>query len=226
MISIQNISKSYGSKQVLQEVSITLEPGRVYGVVGENGAGKTTFFKCLAGLESYSGKIESPYQPMKNYMGFLPTTPVFMSKITGWEYLKLLSIARDNSEEGFEERNIFELDLQQYVETYSTGMQKKLAFLGVLLQNNEIFILDEPFNGVDIHSNIIIAEIIKKLKALNKIVVISSHIFSILSETCDEIHVLEKGRFTKSVSKEDFEMLNEEMKNFAVGNHVEKLNLR
>lgn len=226
MIEVNKISKSYGRKSVLHELCLTLEKGKVYGIVGENGAGKTTLFRCLAGLENFEGEITSEYQPLKNHMGLLPTNPVFMSKITGWEYLKLLSISRGNSEENFEEKNVFDLDLNQYVETYSTGMKKKLALLGVLLQNNEVFVLDEPFNGVDIHSNIIIAEIISKLKNLNKVVLISSHIFSILSETCDEIHVLENGSFTKSVAKNEFHLLDEQMKKFAVGNRIDKLNLR
>lgn len=226
MIKVNKISKSFGRKPVLNELSLSLEKGRVYGIVGENGAGKTTFFRCLAGLENFEGEIISELQPLKNYMGLLPTNPVFMSKITGWEYLKLLSISRGHTEEGFEEKNIFELDLNQYVDTYSTGMKKKLALLGVLLQNNEVFVLDEPFNGVDIHSNIIIAELILKLKSLNKVVLISSHIFSILSDTCDEIHVLENGAFVKNVSKKEFHLLDEQMRKFAVGNRIDKLNLR
>ena len=225
MIKIENISKSYGSKSVLKDLSLTLSRGKVYGIVGENGAGKTTLFKCLAGLESFDGEIKSELHPLKNHIGLLPTNPIFMSKITGWEYLKLLSVSRNIKEEQFEEKNIFELDLNQFVETYSTGMKKKLALLGVLLQNNEIFVLDEPFNGVDIHSNIIIAEIILKLKSLNKVVIISSHIFSILSETCDEIHVLENGTFTEQVGKKDFHLLDEKMRKFAVGNRIDKLNL-
>ena len=226
MIKIENISKSYGRKSVLKDLNLNLSRGKVYGIVGENGAGKTTLFKCLAGLESYDGEIKSELQPLKNHIGLLPTNPIFMSKITGWEYLKLLSVSRNIKEEQFEEKNIFELDLNQFVETYSTGMKKKLAFLGVLLQNNEVFVLDEPFNGVDIHSNIIIAEIILKLKSLNKVVIISSHIFSILSETCDEIYVLENGTFTEQVGKKDFHLLDKKMRKFAVGNRIEKLNLR
>ena len=226
MIKMENISKSYGRKSVLKDLNLNLSRGRVYGIVGENGAGKTTLFKCLAGLESYDGEIKAELQPLKNHIGLLPTNPIFMSKITGWEYLKLLSVSRNIKEEEFEEKNIFELDLNQFVETYSTGMKKKLALLGVLLQNNEVFVLDEPFNGVDIHSNIIITEIILKLKSLNKVVIISSHIFSILSETCDEIHVLENGTFTEQVGKKDFHLLDEKMRKFAVGNRIEKLNLR
>ena len=225
MIKVKNVFKSYGNTAVLKGINIDLYKGTIYGIVGENGAGKTTLFRSIASLEDYDGKIESDFQNLKNHLGFLQTNPIFMSRITGWEYLKLLCLARNISLENFEEKNIFELPLGQYVETYSTGMKKKLALMGLLLQKNEIFILDEPFNGVDIHSNIIISEIIKKLKSLNKIVLISSHIFSTLSDICDEIHLLKEGSFVKSAKKEGFKQLDEEMKKFVLGNRVEKLNL-
>lgn len=90
-------------------------------------------------------------------------------------------------------------------------MKKKLAITAILLQGNEYFIFDEPYNGVDIQSNIILTEIILKLKELNKIVIISSHIFSTLSETCDEIYLLSKGKQIKSVQKLDFKKLEIEL---------------
>ena len=105
-------------------------------------------------------------------------------------------------------------------------MKKKLAITAILLQENTYFILDEPFNGVDIQSNIIITEIIHKLRELNKIVIISSHIFSTLSDTCDEIHLLKNGVFIKTVKKEEFTQLETEMKEMTVGNKIEKLELK
>lgn len=93
------------------------------------------------------------------------------------------------------------------------------------MQNNNIFILDEPFNGVDIQSNIIITEVIHKLKALNKTIVISSHIFSILNEICDEINLLKDGVLIKKVFKEGFNKLEQEIRDFTVGNRIEKLKL-
>lgn len=104
-------------------------------------------------------------------------------------------------------------------------MKKKLALTAIFLQSNDYFILDEPFNGVDIQSNIIITEIIHKLKTLDKTVIISSHIFSTLSDTCDEIHLLNKGCFIKSVQKKDFQELETEMKQMSIGNKIEKLGL-
>jgi len=226
MIAIRNLSKKYGTNEVLKNINIKFDKGKVYGIVGKNGAGKTTLFRCIADLENYEGEIISNPNPVKNYLGLLLTEPFFFQKITAKEYIQLLCNARKIKITDIESRNIFCLPLNQYASTYSTGMKKKLALTAILLQGNDFFILDEPFNGVDIQSNIIITEIIHKLKALEKIIIISSHIFSTLSDTCDEIHLLNNGSLIKSVQKADFQALETEMKQTAIGNNIEKLGLK
>jgi len=225
MIEISNLSKRYGTVQALVNVNICFEEGQVYGIVGENGAGKTTLFRCIAGLENFEGQIVSDTEPLKNYLGFLPTEPFYFSKITGTEYIQLLCNAREKKIKDIEEKNIFDLPLNRYASTLSTGMKKKLAIMAILLQENKYFILDEPFNGVDIQSNMILVEIVHKLRELKKTVIISSHIFSTLSDTCDEICLLSKGEFIKSVKKEDFSRLEADMKEFSIENKIEKLKL-
>ncbi|WP_396192142.1 ATP-binding cassette domain-containing protein [Flavobacterium sp.] len=226
MISIENLSKSYGSKVVLENINLNFEKGKVYGIVGENGAGKTTLFKCIAGLEKHNGTINCEYGKLKDFLGYLQTEPYFFSKITGNEYIQLLCNARNITNTDLKEKNIFDLPLNEYAVKYSTGMKKKLALTAILLQENKLFILDEPFNGVDIHSNIIITEIIHKLKEIGKSIIISSHIFSTLDDTCDEIFLLKNGKIIKRVFKEDFNNLESEMKAFTIGNKIEKLNLK
>lgn len=226
MIKMNDLSKVFGDKEVLKNVSMEFYKGNVYGIVGENGAGKTTLFRCIAGLENYSGEIISDLTPLKNHLGLLLTDPFFFTMITGREYIRLLCNARGKTNLDIDSKNIFDLPLNQYASTYSTGMKKKLAITAILLQENEYFILDEPFNGVDIQSNIILTEIILKLKELNKIVIISSHIFSTLSETCDEIHLLRKGEQIKSVQKSGFKNLEQEMKEMTIGNRIDKLELK
>lgn len=226
MISIRDLSKKYGSKLVLNKINIEFDKGKVYGIIGENGAGKTTLFRCIAGLENFEGQINSELNPLKNYLGLLLTEPFFFSKITGKEYIRLICLARKKDIKNIDDKNIFDLPLNQYASTYSTGMKKKLALLAILLQENQIFILDEPFNGVDIQSNIIIVDLILKLKSLGKTVIISSHIFSTLSDTCDEIFLLKNGEIIKKVSHENYENLENEMKEITVGNKIDKLNLK
>ena len=226
MIKIKELSKLFGNKEVLKNLSMEFSTGNVYGIVGENGAGKTTLFRCIAGLESYSGEIISGVMPLKNHLGLLLTEPFFFTMMTGREYIRLLCNARGKTNVDIDSKNIFDLPLEQYASTYSTGMKKKLAITAILLQENEYFILDEPFNGVDIQSNIILTEIILKLKELNKIVIISSHIFSTLSDTCDEIHLLRKGEQIKSVNKTGFKDLEQEMKEITIGNLIKNLDLK
>ena len=226
MMKIKGLSKSYNNNEVLKEINMEFSRGKAYGIVGENGAGKTTLFKCIAGLESCTGEILSELQPLKNHLGLLLTNPFFFTKITGKEYIRLLCNARGKKNINIDQKNIFDLPLSQYASTYSTGMKKKLAITAILLQENEYFILDEPFNGVDIQSNMILTEIILKLKELDKIIIVSSHIFSTLSDTCDEIHLLRNGEQIKSVQKVDFKTLEQEMKEITIGNRIEKLELK
>lgn len=226
MIQIENLSKKYGNKVVLHSINLLIESGKVYGLVGENGAGKTTLFNCIAGLETYDGEIKSDLPLLKNHLGLLITEPYFFPKITGKEYIQLLCNARNINIIDFEKSNIFDLPLNEYASKYSTGMKKKLAITAILLQENKYFILDEPFNGVDIQSNIVITEIIHKLKKLGKTVIISSHIFSTLNDTCDEILILEKNTISKRVKKTDFSQLENEMKRITIGNKIDELDLK
>jgi ABC-2 type transport system ATP-binding protein len=226
MIRIENLSKSYGEKKVLDNINLNLEKSKVYGIVGENGSGKTTLFKCISGLEKHQGTIICEYGKTKEFLGYLQTEPYFFSKITGTEYLKLLCNARKIEYSDLKEKNIFDLPLNEYAIKYSTGMKKKLAFTAILIQENKLFILDEPFNGVDIQSNIIITEIIHKLKEMGKTILISSHIFSTLNDTCDEIFLLKNGNIIKRVLKNEFGLLESEMKELTIGNKIEKLNLK
>ena len=226
MIKIEKLSKFYGKKQVLNAINLEFKKGRIYGIVGENGAGKTTLFRCISGLESYKGIISSNFNKLKENLGLLLTEPFFFSKITGKEYIQLLANARQIKLSNIEDKNIFNLPLNKYASTYSTGMKKKLALTAILLQKNDVFILDEPFNGIDIHSNLMITEIINKFKELEKTVIISSHIFSTLAETCDEIYLMKNGEIVKKVAQVDFNNLEKEMKKFTIGNQIDKLELK
>ncbi|QFZ55350.1 ATP-binding cassette domain-containing protein [Oceanihabitans sp. IOP_32] len=220
MIKIEKLSKFYGKKQVLNSIDLEFKKGKVYGIVGENGAGKTTLFRCISGLENFKGNISSDYAKLKDHLGLLLTEPYFFSKITGKEYIQLLANARQTELTNIEDKNIFDLPLNQYASTYSTGMKKKLALTAILLQENNVFILDEPFNGIDIQSNLIITEIIKRFKKLEKTVIISSHIFSTLANTCDEIFLMKNGKILKKVDQDDFNILEKEMKEYGMSSFV------
>lgn len=223
LISIQKLFKKYGSLSVLEDINLSVEKGMVYGIVGRNGAGKTTLFRCIAGLETYEGTIESELPTLQASLGLLMAEPYFLPKITGEEYIYLFAEARKVKLSRLEEKNIFNLPLKSYVESYSTGMKKKLALLAIILQDNDVFILDEPFNGLDLESSILLSEIIHRLKALGKTILISSHIFSTLRDVSDTILVLNNGRFEDKTSKADFDLLEERLKKEILTHSIDKL---
>ena len=226
MIEIKNLTKAYGQNDVLKGIDMSLEAGKAYGMVGKNGAGKSTLFRCIAGIEDFaSGEVAFTHSQLKLQIGVLDTNPVFLSRMTAWEYLKLHCLARGLKTEDFEAQNIFELPLDRYAENYSTGMKKKLALMAILLQQNNIYILDEPFNGVDLQSSILISGIIDKLKAAGKLVLISSHIFSTLVDNCDKIYLLKEGRIAKAVNESQYEALEEEIKEDILTSHLDKLRI-
>ncbi|MEO6960872.1 MAG: ATP-binding cassette domain-containing protein [Puia sp.] len=220
MLTVKNLSKSYENHRILKGVNLSICKGEVHGVVGENGAGKTTLFKCISGLEYYEGEVAYDGGILKNETGYLPTAPHFFSNMTGYEYLQLLCNARSVRVKDITEFNLFGLPLDQYAETYSTGMQKKLAITGLLLQKNEVFILDEPFNGVDISSNMIIKEILMKLKSLDKTIIMSSHDFSSLQDVCDFLHYLKDGLIKISLPRGSFDQIENEMKKEGPAVHI------
>ena len=223
MIELHNISKSFGAHHVLKNISVSFAAGQVHGIVGLNGAGKTTLFRSIAGLLTYEGEINSPYKPLKNHIGFLEAQPVFMPRITGWEYCKLHTVARGIFRDDFDELNVFDLPLGEYATHYSTGMKKKLALMATLLQDNDIYILDEPFSGVDITSNIIIQDIIKSLAQKGKMVLLASHIFSAIRDLCDSIYLLHDGVLSQPSSDDPFIEIEEVLRSEYSSASIQKL---
>lgn len=212
MLSITNLSKKFGNKTILDDISIEFEAGKIYGIVGENGAGKTTLFRCITHLETFTGEINSTIKPLRQHLGYIMAENYFLPKITGEEYIRLLLEARGFKNIDIKSKNIFELPLQDYVESYSTGMKKKLIITATLLQNNSFIIMDEPFNGLDLSSSIVLTEILKILKSKGKTVILSSHIFASLMESCDVLLKLEHGKLSEPITKDKFQELEDELK--------------
>lgn len=212
MINVQNLAVSFNDHKVLKSITIDFEEGLVHGIVGLNGAGKTTFFNVLAKmLKPDSGEIKQNGTTLgiKN-TAYLETGNFFFSRITGNEYLKIFR--QTNMEFNLTAlQAYFKLPLDELIENYSTGMKKKLALLAVLKQDKPVFILDEPFNGLDLETNKILEIIIVSLKQKQKTVFVSSHIIDPLLTTCDKIHLLENGCFVKTYLKTDFSKIEEDL---------------
>ncbi|MFP5471358.1 MAG: ATP-binding cassette domain-containing protein [Bacteroidia bacterium] len=189
MLTLVKLSKSFGNKIILNELDFEFKGAHIYGIIGKNGVGKTTLLSCIAGIEAYSGKIMLDLKHRN--VGFLETIPSTLPLITAQEYLTLMCVSRKKGTEKIQRYNFFNLPLNQYMEEYSIGMKKKLAITALLIQENDIYLLDEPFNGIDIEGNIIVIEIIKRLKYLDKTVILSSHILSSLKDICDTTLLIE-----------------------------------
>jgi len=197
MININNLNKNYGKQKVLNNLNIQFNENKIYGIVGYNGAGKSTLFNCITGITSFEGtmQIDKDIQ-----IGYLPTDLYMYPKITGLEYIEFCLSARKlklDKARLDDWNKLIQLPLDKYAQEYSTGMKKKLAILALILQSNDIIMLDEPFNGLDLSSNMILTDIILAMKKANKTVIISSHILQPLKEICDTIDVLDKGEIIR-----------------------------
>ena len=225
MLEIRNLRKAYGSHIVLHDVSLTLRPGTIHGLVGANGAGKTTLINCLYGLENdFNGTIrDTAGSAVRERTGLLPYEPYFYPRLTGREYLEFCLQARGRPVVDFTGWNqLLELPLDQFADEYSAGMRKKLALLALLVQQFNYLILDEPFNGLDLEANLLLKEILKRLRDRGTGILLTSHILGALTETSDEISVLVGGRVQRHYTAAEFGTLENDLLDSL---HREKLSL-
>lgn len=205
ILEISDLELSYGSKTILKKLSMDFYPGKIHGILGVNGAGKTTLFKSIYGMHSptngtikFWGLNNNP-----NPIAYLETSPSFYPYMKGREYLELLS--HNNSSFNLNVWNaLFDLPLDHFVETYSTGMKKKLALLGILALNRPIMLLDEPYNGLDLQNTIILDDILEELKNNGKTILLTSHILEILKRNCDRISLLHNHTVQSSLKKDQY----------------------
>jgi ABC-2 type transport system ATP-binding protein len=198
MLKISDINVKYGEHSVLENFSFQGNEGKIYGLMGLNGSGKTTLIKAICGIVPLEkGKIEFDNRDIRlSDIGYLETANYFYSKITGEEYLKIIKWKHPDFD--IEKWNaIFELPLNELIETYSSGMKKKLAAIGVFALERPLLLLDEPFNNLDMETNQVLNNVIKQFKEKGKIIILTSHILETLTGICDEIHYLNDKKIEK-----------------------------
>ncbi len=212
MLTADKLTVAYGNHTVLENLSAAFQPGMIHGLVGLNGAGKTTFLNTLFGIKhAISGQVTYDGQPLKRAdMGFLETENFFYSYITGSEYLSLFEKKGKSFDvEGL--NSIFKLPLNQLVDDYSTGMKKKLALMAILRQDKPVILLDEPFNSLDLESSRILYLLLLRLKERGKTLIITSHIIESLTKICDDIFVLNNRKIGRIYHKEDFDSIENDL---------------
>lgn len=201
-LEINNLTKSYGEKEVLQDISFTFEEGKIYGLIGRNGAGKTTFFNSLNDdikIDSGSFYIEDEYGKNKlqsKDIGYVISTPIVPEFLTAKEFLKFyLDINQDkikdmkSIEEYFDLVKIKKEDQNKLLKEYSHGMKNKMQILVNVIANPKVILLDEPLTSLDV---VVQDEMKKLLKSLKKdhIIIFSTHILELALDLCDEIIIL------------------------------------
>ena len=203
-LEIRNLCKSYGKKEVLKEVDFDFESGKIYGLLGRNGAGKTTFFNCLnEDVFVDDGKFYLEDEYGRNYLktndiGYVISTPVVPEFLTGREFLEFfIEINEDkitdkkSIDEYFDLVKIDRESQNKLLKDYSHGMKNKMQMLINIISNPKVILLDEPLTSLDI----VVQEDMKKLlKGLKKdhIIIFSTHILELAMDLCDEIVILNK----------------------------------
>lgn len=200
MLSIKGVTTFIEGKKIIHDISLNIKPGEIVGLIGPNGAGKTTFMKTILGLTKFTGYIsidkqnvtENNHQALKK-VGALIEHPAIYPFLTGRQNLLLYSKSNGNLKE-----IIRTLKMENFIDKkskdYSLGMKQKLGIGIALLNDPELVILDEPMNGLDIESTIMIRDVIRKYADQGCMFLISSHILGELQKVMTQVVLLQSGK--------------------------------
>ena len=209
MIKVIGLTKYYGSKPAAKDISFEVQRGEVFGLLGTNGAGKSTTIKMLCGLLKPTrgsikiGEVDLQRMPLKakSLMGYLPENPLIYDKLTGAETLELIGKLRKLSNNMIQQRvkyysETLGLGEQIYHEvgTYSKGMRQKLAIAMTLIHDPEMILLDEPASGLDPKYTKLLKDWIRNLSANGKTILLSTHIIEMAETLCNRIGVIDQGK--------------------------------
>lgn len=209
VLSVNNITKSFGEKQVLKGISFEAHSGKALGLLGRNGAGKTTAIRIIMGVFNPDSGVVNldgvPIDPQKVRIGYLPEERGLYPKRKIAEQLvyfaKLRGIGKEDAIKNADE--LFrKLKIEEYknarLDTLSKGNQQKIQLIATLITNPDIIILDEPFSGLDPVNALLLKDIVKELISKGKLVLFSSHQMNYIEEFCDDILILNGGEIVLS----------------------------
>lgn len=201
-LEVRDLTKRYGQKLILNNVSFTFEEGKIYGLIGRNGVGKTTFFNCInQDIEIDSGSFniinsDSSKKLETSNIGYVQSNPIIPEFLTGKEFLQFfIEINKDRIDTTKSIDDYFELvklsreDQDKLLKDYSHGMKNKIQMLINFISNAEVLLLDEPLTSLDVVVQDDMKKLFKKMKK-NHIIIFSTHILDIALDLCDEIIIL------------------------------------
>ncbi|MHC4117857.1 MAG: ABC transporter ATP-binding protein [Planctomycetota bacterium] len=218
MIEIKNLAKYYGDLAAVDDLTLNIKEGDIFGFIGPNGAGKTTTMRVLVTLlEPTAGKafvngldVTKHGKKVRKQVGYMPDFMGVYDDLKVFEYLEFFAAAfgierrkRKSIVEGVLELTDLQSKQSTAVDSLSRGMQQRLGLARVLIHDPKVLILDEPASGLDPRARIEIRELLRELKRMGKTIMISSHILSELEEICDHVGIIEHGKLVFSGTLEE-----------------------
>jgi ABC-2 type transport system ATP-binding protein len=224
MLTIENLTKTYsgGKLKAVDDVSISVQSGEIYGFLGPNGAGKTTTIKLITGiLRRDSGRIiidgiDTAKDPMaaKSVTAYVPDNPDVQKKLKGIEYVNFMADMygvpnADRKAKAQELASLFEIRdaLNDRIESYSHGMQQKIVLIGALITDPRLLILDEPMVGLDPKSSFNLKELMRQMCALGKTIFFSTHVLDVAERFCDRVGIISRGRIVAQGTMDELRSL-------------------
>ena len=217
MLKIENLSKSYGEKKAVIDLSIHIAPGEIYGFIGHNGAGKTTTLKACAGIlqfdkgEIFVDGVSMKKDPIgcKKKMAYIPDNPELYDFMTGLQYLDFIAdiygvTIEERKEKIHKYASAFEIekDLPALISSYSHGMKQKLAIISAWIHSPKLIMMDEPFVGLDPKAAKLLKDMMREVCDNGGAIFFSTHVLDVAEKLCDKVAIIKKGELIRSGTME------------------------
>lgn len=218
MLKIEHLTKTYGDKSAVDDLTFHIAPGEIYGFIGHNGAGKTTTIKACCGIlqfdegQIYVDGISVKENPLacKKKIAYLPDNPDLYEFMTGIQFLNFIADVFELPAEVRQERihtyaEMFGLtgDLAQPIAAYSHGMKQKLAIISALIHDPKLILMDEPFVGLDPQSAHVLKEQMRNICNRGGAIFFSTHVLEVAEKLCDKVAIIKSGKLIRSGSMEE-----------------------
>ena len=218
MLKITHLTKTFGEKKAVDDLSLEIAPGEIYGFIGHNGAGKTTTLKSVVGIQQFDageitiGGISLKKDPLacKRQLAYIPDNPDLYDFMTGIKYLNFIAdifgvSASDRQERIRNYADLFELtdDLAQPIAAYSHGMKQKLAIISAWLHAPKLIIMDEPFVGLDPKASHLLKGMMREVCDGGGAIFFSTHVLEVAEKLCDKVAIIKAGKLIRSGTMEE-----------------------
>ena len=218
MLKIAHLTKTFGEKKAVDDLSLEIAPGEIYGFIGHNGAGKTTTLKSVVGIQQFDageitiGGISLKKDPLacKRQLAYIPDNPDLYDFMTGIKYLNFIAdifgvSASDRQERIRNYADLFELtdDLAQPIAAYSHGMKQKLAILSAWIHTPKLIIMDEPFVGLDPKASHLLKGMMREVCDGGGAIFFSTHVLEVAEKLCDKVAIIKAGKLIRSGTMEE-----------------------